>query len=141
MDHFGHKSFQAIDCTDTENQTTTKMKWLHTKQLTHTQINGPQKKQKRSKTYSYLTMLTPWLRQKQVLVYCLVSNYGTTTDKTKLKRCKFKTSVAKHQACFTTKLQGKNLATFSHSAVTPIAYLQHTVNTYKTCVNNALIMH
>ena len=26
------------------------------------------------------------------------------------------------------------------SAVTPIAYLQHTVNTNKTCVNNALIM-
>jgi len=49
-------------------------------------------------------------------------------------------SVAKHQACITTKLQGKNLATFSHSAVTPIAYLQHTVNTNKTCVNNALIM-
>ena len=40
-------------------------------------------------------------------------------------------SVAKHQACFTTKLQGQNLATFSHSAVTPIAYLQHTVNTKK----------
>jgi len=39
---------------------------------------------------------------------------------------KFKMSVAKHQACFTTKLQGQNLATFSHSAVTPIAYLQHT---------------
>ena len=37
------------------------------------------------------------------------------------------------------KLQGQNLATFSHSAVTPIAYLQHTVNTNKTCVNNALI--
>ena len=49
-------------------------------------------------------------------------------------------SVAKHKACFTTKLQGQNLATFSHSAVTPIAYLQHTVNTNKTCVNNALIM-
>ena len=49
-------------------------------------------------------------------------------------------SVAKHQACFTTKLQGQNLATFSHSAVTPIAYLQRTVNTNKTCVNNALIM-
>ena len=32
-------------------------------------------------------------------------------------------SVAKHQACFTTKLQGQNLATFSHSAVMPIAYL------------------
>ena len=47
-------------------------------------------------------------------------------------------SVAKHQACFTTKLQGQNLATFSHSAVTPIAYLQHTVNTNKTCANNAL---
>ena len=48
-------------------------------------------------------------------------------------------SVAKHQACFTTKLQGQNLATFSHSAVTPIiAYLQHTVNTNKTCVNYAL---
>ena len=46
--------------------------------------------------------------------------------------------VAKHQACFTTKLQGQNLATFSHSAVMPIAYLQHTVNTNKTCVNNAL---
>ena len=43
-------------------------------------------------------------------------------------------SIAKHQACFTTKLQGQNLATFSHSAVTSIAYLQHT------CVNNALIM-
>jgi len=39
---------------------------------------------------------------------------------------KFKMSVAKHQACFTTKLQGQNLATFSRSAVTPIAYLQHT---------------
>jgi len=39
---------------------------------------------------------------------------------------KFKMSVAEHQACFTTKLQGQNLATFSHSAVTPIAYLQHT---------------
>jgi len=25
--------------------------------------------------------------------------------------------------------------------VTPIAYLQHTVNINKTCVNNALIMH
>ena len=49
-------------------------------------------------------------------------------------------SVAKHQACFTTKLQGQNLATFSHSAVTPIPYLQHTVNTNKTCINNALIM-
>ena len=48
-------------------------------------------------------------------------------------------SAAKHQACFTTKLQGQNLATFSHSAVTPIAYLQHTVNTNKTCVNDALI--
>jgi len=47
---------------------------------------------------------------------------------------------AKHQACFTTKLQGQNLATFSHSAVTPIAYLQHTVNNNKTCVNNELIM-
>ena len=44
-------------------------------------------------------------------------------------------SVAKHQACFTTKLiQGRNPATFSHSAVTPIAYLQHTVNTNNTCV-------
>ena len=43
-------------------------------------------------------------------------------------------SVAKHQACFTTKLHGQNLATFSHSAVTPIAYLQNTVNTNKTCV-------
>ena len=49
-------------------------------------------------------------------------------------------SIAKHQACFTTKLQGQNLATFSHSAVTSIAYLQHPVNTNKTCVNNALIM-
>ena len=49
-------------------------------------------------------------------------------------------SVATHQACFTTKLQGQNLATVSHAAVTPIAYLQHTVNTNKTCVNNALIM-
>ena len=47
-------------------------------------------------------------------------------------------SVANHQACITMKLQGQNLATFSHSAVTPIAYLQHTVNTNKTCVNNAL---
>jgi len=35
-------------------------------------------------------------------------------------------SVARHQACFTTKLQGQNLVMFSHSAVTPIAYLQHT---------------
>ena len=49
-------------------------------------------------------------------------------------------SVAKHQACITTKLQGQNLATFIHSAVTPIAYLQHTVNTNKTCVNDVLIM-
>ena len=49
-------------------------------------------------------------------------------------------SVAKHQACFTTKLQGQNLVTFSHSAVMLIAYLQHTVNTNKTCVNNALII-
>ena len=51
-------------------------------------------------------------------------------------------SVAKHQACFTTKLQGQNLAMFSHSAVMPICitYLQHTVNTNETCVNNALIM-
>ena len=49
-------------------------------------------------------------------------------------------SVAKHQACFTMKLQGQNLATFCHSAVTPIAYLQHTVNTNKTSVSNALIM-
>ena len=49
-------------------------------------------------------------------------------------------SVAKHQACFTTKLQGQNLVTFSHFAVTPIDYLQHTVNINKTCVNNALIM-
>ena len=49
-------------------------------------------------------------------------------------------SVAKHQACFTTKLQWQNLVTFSHSAVMPIAYLQHTVNTNKTCVNNTLIM-
>jgi len=40
---------------------------------------------------------------------------------------KFKMSVAKHQACFITKLQGQNLATFSHTAVTPIAYLQHTL--------------
>ena len=46
-------------------------------------------------------------------------------------------SIAKHQACFTTKLQGQNLAMFSHSVVTPIAYLQHTVNINKTCVNNA----
>ena len=46
--------------------------------------------------------------------------------------------MTKHQACFTTKLQGQNLATFSHSAVMPIAYLQHTVNSNKTCVNNAL---
>ena len=61
------------------------------------------------------------------------------TAKTKLKRCKFKLSVAKHQVCFTTKLQGQNLETFSHSAVTLIAYLQHTVNTNKTCVNNALL--
>jgi len=35
-------------------------------------------------------------------------------------------SVEKHQACFTMKLQGQKLVTFSHSAVTPIAYLQHT---------------
>ena len=49
-------------------------------------------------------------------------------------------SVAKHQACFTTKLQGQNLATFIHSAVTPIAYLQHTVGTNKTCVDNTLII-
>jgi len=49
-------------------------------------------------------------------------------------------SVAKHQACFTTKLQGQNLAAFSHSAVMPIAYLQHTVNTNKACGNNAVIM-
>ena len=41
--------------------------------------------------------------------------------------------VAKHQACFTTKLQGQNLATFSHSAVMPIAYLQHTKNICKNC--------
>jgi len=40
-------------------------------------------------------------------------------------------SVAKRQACFTTKLQGQNLATFSHSAATSIAYLQHTVHTNK----------
>ena len=46
-------------------------------------------------------------------------------------------SVAKHQACFTMKLQGQNLVMFIHSAVMPIAYLQHTVNTNKTCVNNA----
>ena len=65
----------------------------------------------------------------RTVVYCLIANYGTTTVFHKLKRCKFKMSVAKHQACFTTKLQGQNLATFSHSAVTPIAYLQHTVNT------------
>jgi len=50
---------------------------------------------------------------------------------------KFKKLVAKHQACFTTKLQGQNLVTFSHSAVRTIAYLQHT---NKTCINNALIM-
>jgi len=31
-------------------------------------------------------------------------------------------SIAKHQACFTTKLHGQNPATFSHSAVMPIAY-------------------
>ena len=49
-------------------------------------------------------------------------------------------SVAKHQACFTMKLQGQNLATFSHSAVTPIAYLQHIVNINKTCINKVLIM-
>ena len=49
-------------------------------------------------------------------------------------------SVAKHQACFTTQLQGQDLTTFSHSAVMSIAYLQHTVKTTKTCVNNALIM-
>jgi len=49
-------------------------------------------------------------------------------------------SVAEHQACFTAILQGQNLAKFSHSAVTPIAYLQHTVYTNKTCVNNALTM-
>ena len=48
--------------------------------------------------------------------------------------------VVKLQACFTAKLQGQNLVTFSHSAVTPIAYLQHIVNTNKTCVNNALIV-
>jgi len=48
--------------------------------------------------------------------------------------------VAKHQACFIMKLEGQNLAAFSHSAVTPIAYLQHTVNTKKACFNNALIM-
>ena len=47
-------------------------------------------------------------------------------------------AVAKHQACFTTKLLGQSLVTFSDSAVTPIAYLQHTVNTNKTCVNNEL---
>jgi len=45
----------------------------------------------------------------ELIVYCLVTNYGTTTAKTKLKRCKFNMSVAKHQACFTTKLQGQNL--------------------------------
>ena len=44
-------------------------------------------------------------------------------------------SFAKHQAFFTTKLQGQNLATFSHSAVTPIAYLQHTVNTINAIIN------
>jgi len=49
-------------------------------------------------------------------------------------------SVAKQQACFTTKQQWRNLTKFSHSDVTPRAYLQHTVNTNKTCVNNALIM-
>jgi len=49
-------------------------------------------------------------------------------------------SFAKRQACFTTKLQGQNLVTFIHSAVMPIAYLQHTVNTNITCVNKALIM-
>ena len=49
-------------------------------------------------------------------------------------------SVAKHQACLTIKLQRQNLATFSHSAVTPIAYLQHTVNTNKACINKALIV-
>jgi len=48
---------------------------------------------------------------------------------------KFKMSVTKHQACFTTKLQGQNLATFSHSAVTPRAYLQHT---NKSCVPSNL---
>ena len=74
------------------------------------------------------------------IVYCVVSNDSITTAKTKLKQREFKMSVAKHQACFTTKLQGQNLATFSHSAVMPIAYLQHTVNTNKTCVNNASIM-
>jgi len=46
-------------------------------------------------------------------------------------------SVAKHQACFRMKLQEQNLATFSHSAVTPTT---NTVNTNKTCINNALIM-
>ena len=50
-------------------------------------------------------------------------------------------SVAKRQVCLTTKLKGQNLAMFSHSAVTPIAYLQHIVNTNKMCVNNAVIMH
>ena len=49
-------------------------------------------------------------------------------------------SVAKYQVCFTMKLQGQNMATFSHYAVTPVTYLQHTVNTNKTCVNNVLIM-
>jgi len=48
---------------------------------------------------------------------------------TKLKWC-ILMSVAKHQACFATKLQGQNLATFSHSAVTPIAYLQCTPTKY-----------
>jgi len=47
-------------------------------------------------------------------------------------------SVAKHQACFTTKLQGQNLATFSHSAVMYIAYLQRLDNPNKMCVNYAL---
>ena len=50
-------------------------------------------------------------------------------------------SVAKHQACFTTKLQGQNLATFSHYAVTPlIAYLQAHSQHQQNMLNNALIM-
>jgi len=54
-----------------------------------------------------------------------VSKFKSKVLKIKLKRCKLM-SVANRQACFTMKLQGQNLATFSHSAVTPIAYLQHT---------------
>ena len=38
-----------------------------------------------------------------------------------------------------TKLQRQNLATFCHSAVTSIAYLQHTVSTKKiNAINNAV---